>query len=324
MGMEQQLSVVGQRQLDRFCRQYLQVVLDPDYPAEEYLRQEAVQESIYTRIFDESVIKYAPPQRYQLRVLKELTRRIEQSIQDWDEEGISENLMSHLSLLLCSPLPSEASSAQEKSYVTYTLSPLIPRPSLHQEPQKSHHRQHQPGPHSHPLQQSPSSNPAAPSPQQAPPLTYSRPPHLGSLPPPIHLPPQAPHPHHTPFHPRARAGTGYLSILCSKHLRAAHVLATDGSASVLTSLEANLELNDARDIETKQLLWGTRIGEIGEVDLVLGADVTYDASAVPALVKTFGELFERYPAVSILISATVRNPATFETFLSTCAEKELE
>lgn len=84
--MEQKLSIGGRVQLNRFCRQYLQLQLELDYPAEEYLRKDAFQEAIYYTVFDESVIEHPPPPRYQLKVLKELVKRIEQSIQDWEED----------------------------------------------------------------------------------------------------------------------------------------------------------------------------------------------------------------------------------------------
>ena len=84
--MESQSSASARQQLDRFSRQYLQLQLELDYPDEEHLRNDTFQQSLYVRLFSENVIKHAPPARYQLRVLKELTRRIEQSIQDWEEE----------------------------------------------------------------------------------------------------------------------------------------------------------------------------------------------------------------------------------------------
>lgn len=86
--MDQKLSVGGRVQLNRFCRQYLQLQLQPDYPDEGYLRQDAFQETLYAMLFGESAIQqqHQPPERYRLKVLKELTRRIEQSIQDWEEE----------------------------------------------------------------------------------------------------------------------------------------------------------------------------------------------------------------------------------------------
>jgi protein-lysine N-methyltransferase EEF2KMT len=86
MGMESQLSLGARQQLARFCRQYLQLQLEPDYPDDENLRNDTFQKSLNARLFEQSAVKHSPPQRYQLRVLKELTNRIEQSIQDWEEE----------------------------------------------------------------------------------------------------------------------------------------------------------------------------------------------------------------------------------------------
>jgi len=74
------------------------------------------------------------------------------------------------------------------------------------------------------------------------------------------------------------------------------------------------------------------------IDLVLGADLTYDASLFPALMATFGELFDLYPGVKVVLAATVshwsqkptafariilticqvRNPKTLEHFLELC------
>lgn len=85
---ESQKMPTSQRnnQLDRFCRQYLQLLPDLDYPDEEHLRDEDFQEAIYTRLFEEDVLEYPPPQRYRLKTLKELTRRIENSIHDWEKQ----------------------------------------------------------------------------------------------------------------------------------------------------------------------------------------------------------------------------------------------
>ena len=46
---------------------------------------------------------------------------------------------------------------------------------------------------------------------------------------------------------------------------------------------------------------------------------TYDKSVIPRLVSTVGEFFELNPAVRALISATIRNEQTFETFLNACS-----
>ena len=84
--MESQLSTSARQQLDRFCRQYFQLQLELDYPDETHLRNDTFQQSLYGRLFEGNIISHTPPQRYQLRILKELTKRIEQSIQDWEEE----------------------------------------------------------------------------------------------------------------------------------------------------------------------------------------------------------------------------------------------
>jgi len=84
--MEIQLSPDARRQLNRFCRQYLQFQLDLEYPDENQLRSDIFQKCIYSRLFEKDAIEYTPPERFQLRVLKELTQRIEESIEDWEEE----------------------------------------------------------------------------------------------------------------------------------------------------------------------------------------------------------------------------------------------
>jgi len=83
--MNSQLSPSARRQLDRFCRQYLQVEPDLDYPDPEHLRNDGFQQALYARAFKDGVAP-SPPTRYRLRVLKKLTKKIEESIQDWDEE----------------------------------------------------------------------------------------------------------------------------------------------------------------------------------------------------------------------------------------------
>ena len=80
------------------------------------------------------------------------------------------------------------------------------------------------------------------------------------------------------------AGTGFLSILCAKHLDARHVLTTDGSREVVAELKANLELNNLGEgdlIKSAVLEWGHTLiggpadcrGAESPYDLVVGADV---------------------------------------------------
>ncbi len=84
--MERRLSITAERQLARFCRQYLQLQFDLDYPDKDCLRKEVFQRDLYRTLFQEHAVDHPPSPRYQLRVLKELIRRIEHSIQDWEEE----------------------------------------------------------------------------------------------------------------------------------------------------------------------------------------------------------------------------------------------
>lgn len=80
-----QLSTGAQCQLDRFSRQYFQLERAIDFPDETCLRSEAFQEALVDSLFN-STAGYSPPPRYELRILKLLIEKIEQSIQDWDEE----------------------------------------------------------------------------------------------------------------------------------------------------------------------------------------------------------------------------------------------
>jgi hypothetical protein len=80
------LSLHCQRQVNLFLRQYLQLQVAITYPDPKCLRQELVQRLLQEQLFEEGSIEYQPPQRYQIRVLKELTKRIEASITDWEEE----------------------------------------------------------------------------------------------------------------------------------------------------------------------------------------------------------------------------------------------
>lgn len=218
--------------------------------------------------------------------------------------------MNSLSSLLVSPIPAEAISVQQKAYITYTISELQSKSSTQA---KSSFQE----PRTITLLESRNIVAAAGTTGLR---TWEATFHLSS---------------YIISHPELvtnknilelGAGTGYLSILCSKHLEASHVLATDGSDDVVLSLSTNFYLNELQDssiIEGKELKWGQALlgGEHPQweqgrrFDLVLGSDLTYDQSSIPALVGTFGDLFALYPEVKIVIAATIRNPDTVERFL---------
>ncbi|KFY77555.1 hypothetical protein V499_03094 [Pseudogymnoascus sp. VKM F-103] len=318
------MPLMWREELDLFKRQYLQLQISLKYPSKECLKHEEFQQLLYSEIFSEDAMKWYPPQRYQLRVLKELVKRIEVSITDWEEEqSISDDLMNSFASLLTTTIPPEAVAAQEKSYVTYTLSNLFQEPS-------------------------PSSSPSSsPSPTDPPTITILESRNLlggtgttgfrtweaslqlssflssPTLPPSLSL--------------RGKSvlelgsGTGYLSICCAKYLGASHVTATDGFDTVMTDLGTNLFINDLQDsplVSTRELKWGhALLGnedatflEHQSPDFIIGADVTYDAAALPALVATFRDLLELFPKAQVVIASTVRNEETYGKFLGLCGK----
>ncbi|KFY85310.1 hypothetical protein V500_08522 [Pseudogymnoascus sp. VKM F-4518 (FW-2643)] len=302
------IPLMWREELDLFKRQYLQLQLSLKYPEKECLKHEEFQQLLYSEIFSEDAMKWYPPQRYQLRVLKELVKRI---------ESISDDLMNSFASLLTTTIPPEAIAAQEKSYVTYTLSNLLPPPS------------------------------SSPSSIAPPTITILESRNLlggtgttgfrtweaslqlsdflcsSSCPPDLAL--------------RGKSvlelgsGTGYLSICCSKYLGAAHVTATDGFDTVMTDLGTNLFINDLQDsalVSTRELKWGhALLGNEDAVflehrspDTIIGADVTYDAAALPSLVATLRDLLDLFPKAQVVIASTVRNEETYGKFLGLCAK----
>ncbi|KAF4946581.1 hypothetical protein FSARC_14169 [Fusarium sarcochroum] len=298
------------RQVDRFCHQYVQLQPDLDYPEPALLKTSQVQDALYERLFADDAIRYGPPPRFQLRVLKELMARIETSIDDWEEYGVSDDLMSALSLFLASPLPSEASSAQQKAYVTYHLSELCEESS----PESTG-----PAPRITLLENHSLISGSGTTGLR----TWEAALHLG-----FYLCKNR----HIVKNKRILelgAGTGYLSILCANFLGSQHVLASDGSDDVINNLPDNLFLNNLQDstrVAPMDVKWGYALMGTEEetwnggrpVDVVLGADITYDKSVIAALIGTLLEVFELHPHVEVFISATQRNEKTFQAFLDQC------
>jgi hypothetical protein len=85
---------------------------------------------------------------------------------------------------------------------------------------------------------------------------------------------------------------------------------------IVASLSTNFYLNDLQDsskIEAKQLKWGHALvgsehpqwNEGRKIDLILGADLTYDSSWFPALTSTFVDILTLNTSAVILLAATV-------------------
>lgn len=126
------------------------------------------------------------------------------------------------------------------------------------------------------------------------------------------------------------AGTGFLAILCAKHLGARHVTTTDGDEGVVEYLEENLTLNGISDedlVMARTLWWGEELkGTWVEhacsshpYDVVIGADITYDKVAIAALVQTLRHLFQMRPNLLVIIASVVRNAETFQSLQDECA-----
>ncbi|KAM0353021.1 hypothetical protein ACHAPU_001907 [Fusarium lateritium] len=305
------MSSSNTNQVDRFCRQYLQLQPELDYPEPALLKTSQVQNEIYDKLFAEGAVRYGPPPRFQLRVLKELMSRIEASIDDWEEYGVSDDLMSALSLFLANPVPSETTSAQQKAYCTYYLSELCQGASPSSE--SSHTPQIT-------LLESQSL------------LSGSGTTGLRTWEAAVPLGSYLCRNRHIVKDKRVLelgVGTGYISILCAKFLGAQHVVASDGSEDVINNLPDNLFLNDLQDsklVTPMEVKWGHALMGTEEekwnggrpIDVVLGADITYDKSVVPALIGTLVDVFDLHPRVEVFISAAERNEKTFQAFLGQC------
>ncbi|KAI9777528.1 MAG: hypothetical protein M1839_008822 [Geoglossum umbratile] len=316
----QHLSLQERENYTLFRRQYLQL-LNPDslaFPASDSLRNESFQIFLYEGIFKPGALAFPPQDRYQLRVLKELVLRVEKSIVDPEEDGASDELFSRLSILLAVPLLSEAASAQQKSYVTYTLPLGLESLRQQAEPYLSQ------GEAALTLLESRSLISASGTTGLR---TWEAALHLGGY---LSLSPEG-----QDFIGGKRvielgAGTGFLSILCAKYLGARRVLATDGDPGVVEALEANFFLNGLDNnpdrVRASVLKWGWALmggmledqEESHRWDVALGADVTYDSAVIPHLVSTLRGLFDMYPKIEVLISATIRDLETFETFILNC------
>ncbi|KAH0531051.1 hypothetical protein TsFJ059_005609 [Trichoderma semiorbis] len=298
-----------QKQVDRFCHQYLQLEQNLDYPEPQNIRLPEVQDVIYQRLFaDDSLPGGPPPLRYQVRVLKELVSRIEASIDDWDEHGVSDGLMSCLSVLFSTPAPNEDDAVQQKCRVVYHLASL---PDHEASINLFENRSLVAAGGTTGLR------------------TWEAALHLGQL------------LCHDPSIVSGKrvlelgTGTGYLAILCIKYLGSTHVIASDGSDDVINNLPENLFLNQLEGsdaIRPMDLKWGYALVGTEEerwnggrpLDVVLGADITYDPSIIPALVSTLLELFGLYPHVEVIIAATQRNLETFQVFLVKCRDEGLK
>ncbi|KAL5416628.1 hypothetical protein PMIN04_008065 [Paraphaeosphaeria minitans] len=298
--------------LATFHRQYFQLV-DPTqlrWLEGRILKDPEVQSWMFSHLFDAEANSTLPPDRYRLRVLKVLVSKLDKAIDDPEEDAISDDLMESLTSILGSNLLSETDSAQQKAYVTYAFPrrrtdnnnfddnsvTLLESRSVISSSGTTGLRTWEAALL---LGQFLSSEDGSRM------IREKRVFELG-------------------------AGTGMLSILCAKHLDASGVVSTDGDEAVVDAIKTNVFLNEVDSsrttVKTAALRWGRPLhGSTFSEDygmdvpeVLLGADVTYDSTSIPALVSSMRDFFDLNAALQVLVAATIRNEKTFETFLKAC------
>ncbi|EFX01005.1 hypothetical protein CMQ_5947 [Grosmannia clavigera kw1407] len=314
MSSDRSISEAAQNQVRRFCRQYLQLEQQLTYPDAQYLKEDSVQEIIYQSLWGPEARHNCGSPRYQLKTLKKLVGNVEAGIEDWDKYGVHDGLMERMSELLSQPLPSELAAAQQKTYVVYTISAL----------DESGGRDITKASDDCPKITLLESRTIISAQGTTGLATWEAALHMGQY---LCSRPDYIKGKHVL---ELGAGTGYLSILCAQYLGAADVLATDGSDDVINNLPESFFLNGLQG-STKATVAGLKWGHalIGTeeskwrggrpVDIVLGADITYDGSVIPLLIATFTDLVDLFPHVVILVAATERNRTTFEKFMTSAS-----
>jgi predicted nicotinamide N-methyase len=85
-----------------------------------------------------------------------------------------------------------------------------------------------------------------------------------------------------------------LCGITASHLKASHVVLTDGDSSVMTNLRNNIEDNKPPSsttstsnavISSRQLIWGKNLDQFEQFEVILAADCVY-------MNKNLGPLFE--------------------------------
>ncbi|KAJ5121139.1 uncharacterized protein N7515_009100 [Penicillium bovifimosum] len=300
--------------IDKLAAQYFQLVELPNLalPPGSVLIQPAVQAALYERMFNENVFPI-PPDSYRSRVLKEILSRIEESITDPEEDEINDDLMECWSTLVSQPKPSALQQAQQLSLVKYTapLSSGTPSPRTVTISESRGLI----------LSGGTTGN-----------RTWEAALHLGSF-----LVSEA-----GEALVRGKrvielgAGTGFLSLLCARHLGVRSVVVTDREPVLIDNIRDcvrhNLQGKESIPIYPAIWDWGTPLEKSGDLagliseggetgltfDIALGADLIYDTDLVPLLVSTVRDLFENYHIKEFIIAATLRNEDTFRTFLVAC------
>ncbi|KAL6943151.1 hypothetical protein ACO0RG_002137 [Hanseniaspora osmophila] len=125
------------------------------------------------------------------------------------------------------------------------------------------------------------------------------------------------------------SGTGICGLALFKFpmgLKIEEVTLSDGSQDIVENIiPRNYELNKElqgddklpKNLSIKQILWGKDdfLPKLKHsYDIIIGADVTYDARVIPLLVESIDYYLNFEKNSMCLISATIRNESTIKTF----------
>lgn len=123
------------------------------------------------------------------------------------------------------------------------------------------------------------------------------------------------------------AGTGLVSLALLKNQASLHfnkLITTDGDEKLVEAIaqRANANNLDVRDLECETLWWGEKNERFAcSADIVVAADVTYDAAVVSSLCATVQQIL-RTPESVAYIAATLRNQETIVAW-ERCLEGKL-
>ncbi|KAL3465147.1 putative methyltransferase-domain-containing protein [Aspergillus heterothallicus] len=302
--------------------QYFEQVDPPSLslPSGPTLVSPAIQNAIYESMFNEDTAWPLPPTSYQTRVLKTIIARIEESISDTEEDEILDILLEKWTTLISTPRSSTLEEAQKLTYIRYTAPPPATNTSISESTEMrtiitSENR-------SLILASGTTGF-----------RTWEAALHLGSFLSTTSL--------GSSLVSGKRvlelgAGTGFLSFLCAKYLRIESILTTDRDPALLEQIDDCIVKNELEKtkIRTGIWEWGSplQVPSFSEVDqdvaertpvqfdIAVGADLIYDVDIIPLLVSTVRDLFDNYCLKEFIISATMRNEATFGSFLETCGK----
>ncbi|KAL1963214.1 hypothetical protein VTN77DRAFT_8539 [Rasamsonia byssochlamydoides] len=302
----------GKATISQLVAQYFQLVepWDLRIPSADTLKDPAVQAAIYEQMFNENNIDPIPPVNYRTRVLKTILSRIEESLSSPEEDEILDDLMTCWSELIAQPKPSALDAAQQLSYIKYTAPVAIDDDN-----------------DKRPYVITSESRGLILSSGTTGFRTWEAALHLGTF-------LSTPEGQSVVRGKRVielGAGTGFLSLYCARHLVVENVTVTDRDPALISNIRDCLRRNQLRTDKIRPAIWewGSPLDSssssnipgdesLTTFDVALGADLTYDVDIVPLLVSTIRDLFDHYGTKEFILSATIRNEETFQTFLDTC------